>query len=84
MQTSNSPVERAISGGIEEPVAAGPEQEQQQREPSVAATDVEQSVRNGALLLLDDAEDRIRNKPWQSLGIAAGVGLLIGWMIHRH
>ncbi len=41
--------------------------------------DVAQQARDAALA----AEDYVKKNPWQSVGIAAGVGLLIGLLLRR-
>lgn len=41
------------------------------------------SVRQRGQEALVVAEDYVREKPWQSVGIAAGVGLLVGLLANR-
>jgi ElaB/YqjD/DUF883 family membrane-anchored ribosome-binding protein len=31
---------------------------------------------------VDDGEEFVRNNPWQAVGIAAGVGLLVGVLLN--
>jgi ElaB/YqjD/DUF883 family membrane-anchored ribosome-binding protein len=42
-----------------------------------------QAVMAEAEALLDDTADYVRDKPWQSLGIAAAVGLVVGVLLGR-
>lgn len=44
---------------------------------------VEEEALRRAKELADDAEVYVRANPWQSVGIAAGVGLLLGLLIAR-
>jgi ElaB/YqjD/DUF883 family membrane-anchored ribosome-binding protein len=45
--------------------------------------DLETQLAERAKALLDDTADYVRENPWQSLGIAAAVGLLVGALLGR-
>ncbi len=44
---------------------------------------LEQELLDRAKDAADDAEKYVRRNPWQSLGIAAGVGLIVGVLLSR-
>ncbi len=46
-------------------------------------TELEQEARRRAQEMADVTEGYMRDNPWQSVGIAAGVGLLIGLLLSR-
>ena len=46
-------------------------------------SEVEEEALRRARELADAAEEYVRDNPWQSLGIAAGVGLVLGVLIAR-
>ena len=45
--------------------------------------DVEADALKRARALAEDAEVFVREKPWQAVGIAAGIGLVLGVLISR-
>jgi ElaB/YqjD/DUF883 family membrane-anchored ribosome-binding protein len=45
--------------------------------------DVEQDALKRAEALANDANEFVRANPWQAVGLAAGVGLLIGLLVSR-
>ena len=45
--------------------------------------DVQDEVTEKAKAVVADADAYVHEKPWQSIGIAAGLGLLIGLLISR-
>jgi ElaB/YqjD/DUF883 family membrane-anchored ribosome-binding protein len=45
--------------------------------------DLETQLAERTKALLDDAAGYVRDKPWQSLGIAAAVGLVVGVLLGR-
>jgi ElaB/YqjD/DUF883 family membrane-anchored ribosome-binding protein len=45
--------------------------------------ELESQLAERAKALIDDTADYVREKPWQSLGIAAGIGLVIGVLLGR-
>jgi ElaB/YqjD/DUF883 family membrane-anchored ribosome-binding protein len=44
---------------------------------------LEQSALNSGKEMVDSAEDYVRKNPWQALGVAAGVGLVLGVLLSR-
>jgi ElaB/YqjD/DUF883 family membrane-anchored ribosome-binding protein len=46
-------------------------------------TDMKDSALDQARELVDNGEEYVRENPWQSIGIAAGVGVLIGFLLSR-
>ncbi len=45
--------------------------------------DLETQLAERAKALLDEVADYVRDKPWQSLGIAAAVGVVVGVLLGR-
>jgi ElaB/YqjD/DUF883 family membrane-anchored ribosome-binding protein len=45
--------------------------------------DIEEDALQRARALADDAEVFVREKPWHAVGIAAGIGLVLGILISR-
>lgn len=45
--------------------------------------EIEQEALRAAREMADATEEYVRDNPWQSVGVAAGVGLLIGLLIAR-
>ena len=45
--------------------------------------DVEEQALERARALAGDAEEYVRGNPWQAVGIAAGIGLLVGLLMSR-
>ena len=44
--------------------------------------EVQEGAVRQARELVDDGEEFVRNNPWQAVGIAAGVGLLVGVLLN--
>jgi ElaB/YqjD/DUF883 family membrane-anchored ribosome-binding protein len=44
---------------------------------------VEEEALKRARALADDADGFVRDKPWQAVGVAAGLGLILGLLISR-
>jgi ElaB/YqjD/DUF883 family membrane-anchored ribosome-binding protein len=65
---------------IQEVRARAEQSLQQARERLV---EVEEEALRRARELADATEEYVRDNPWQSLGIAAGVGLVLGVLISR-
>jgi ElaB/YqjD/DUF883 family membrane-anchored ribosome-binding protein len=62
-------------------VRARAEQSLQQAKARLA--DVEEEALRRARELADATEEYVRDNPWQSVGIAAGIGLVLGVLISR-
>jgi ElaB/YqjD/DUF883 family membrane-anchored ribosome-binding protein len=46
-------------------------------------SEVQDDAMKRAGLLADEAEEYVRENPWQSVGVAAGIGLLLGVLMSR-
>lgn len=57
--------------------------EQSLRQARARVTEIEQEAMRAAREMADATEEYVRDNPWQSVGVAAGVGLLIGLLIAR-
>ncbi|AMN48333.1 membrane protein [Steroidobacter denitrificans] len=57
--------------------------EESLRHARARLSDVEQEALRRAREISDSAEDYVRDNPWQSVGIAAGAGLLLGLLLGR-
>lgn len=57
--------------------------EESLRQAKERLTDTQDEVMQGARDAADAAEKYVKQNPWQSLGIAAGVGLLLGLLLRR-
>jgi len=57
--------------------------EESVRQAKARLADVEKQALERARALADDADAFVRDKPWQAVGVAAGVGLLLGLLIGR-
>lgn len=57
--------------------------EESLRQARVRVTQVEDEALRRAREVADATEEYVRDNPWQSVGIAAGVGLLIGLLLSR-
>lgn len=53
------------------------------RQARVRLTEVEEDALRRARELADATEEYVRDNPWQSVGIAAGIGLVLGILISR-
>jgi ElaB/YqjD/DUF883 family membrane-anchored ribosome-binding protein len=57
--------------------------EQSLREARVRLGEVEEQALRRAREMADATEEYVRGNPWRSVGVAAGVGLLLGLLISR-
>lgn len=57
--------------------------EQSLRQARARVTEIEQEALRAAREMAEATEGYVRDNPWQSVGVAAGVGLLIGLLIAR-
>jgi ElaB/YqjD/DUF883 family membrane-anchored ribosome-binding protein len=71
----------AQTGEKIEAVRARAEESVQQAKARLA--DVEAEALRRAQALADDADQYVRHNPWQAVGIAAGIGLVLGLLISR-
>lgn len=57
--------------------------EESLRQARARLGDIEEEALRRAREISDSAEDYVRENPWQSVGIAAGAGLLLGLLLSR-
>lgn len=57
--------------------------EESLRQARARLGEVEEEALRRAREISDSAEDYVRENPWQSVGIAAGAGLLLGLLLSR-
>lgn len=57
--------------------------EESLRQAKVRVTEVEEEALRRARELADATEEYVRENPWQAIGIAAGIGLVLGILISR-
>jgi len=57
--------------------------EESLRQAKVRLTEVEEEAMRRAKEIADAADEYVRENPWQSVGIAAGIGLVLGLLIAR-
>jgi ElaB/YqjD/DUF883 family membrane-anchored ribosome-binding protein len=57
--------------------------EQSLQQARVRLTEIEDEALKRAREVADATDEYVRENPWQSVGIAAGVGLLIGMLLSR-
>lgn len=57
--------------------------EESLRQAKARLTEVEQEAVRRAREVADAADEYVRENPWQSVGIAAGVGLVLGLLLAR-
>ncbi|MFL6551215.1 MAG: YqjD family protein [Povalibacter sp.] len=57
--------------------------EESLRQAKERVTAVEQEALRRAREIADATEEYVRDNPWQSIGIAAGVGLVLGLLVSR-
>lgn len=57
--------------------------EESLRQARERLTEVEEEALRRARELADATEEYVRDNPWQSVGIAAGIGLVLGILISR-
>ena len=53
------------------------------RQARVRLTEVEQEAMRRAKEIADAADEYVHENPWQSVGIAAGIGLVLGVLLSR-
>jgi ElaB/YqjD/DUF883 family membrane-anchored ribosome-binding protein len=53
------------------------------RQAKERLSEVEEEALRRAQALADDAESYVKGNPWQAVGIAAGIGLLLGLLLGR-
>ena len=46
-------------------------------------TELQQSVQDGAKVAINTTDEYVRSNPWRAVGISAGIGALIGFLIAR-
>jgi ElaB/YqjD/DUF883 family membrane-anchored ribosome-binding protein len=57
--------------------------EESVRQAKARLATVEEEALERAKALAGDADEYVKTKPWQAVGIAAGVGLVLGLLISR-
>lgn len=57
--------------------------EESLRQAKVRLTEVEEEAMRRAREVADAADEYVRENPWQSVGIAAGIGLVVGLLLAR-
>ena len=57
--------------------------EESLRQAKVRLTEVEEEAMRRAREVADAADEYVRENPWQSVGIAAGIGLVVGMLLAR-
>jgi len=57
--------------------------EESLRQAKVRLTQMEEEAMKRAREVAQATEDYVRDNPWQSVGIAAGVGVLVGLLLSR-
>jgi len=57
--------------------------EESLRKAQARLGEIEQEAVKRAREVADATEDYVRENPWQSVGIAAGIGLLVGLLLSR-
>jgi ElaB/YqjD/DUF883 family membrane-anchored ribosome-binding protein len=57
--------------------------EESLRQARIRLTAVEEEALRRAREMADATEEYVRDNPWQSVGIAAGIGLVLGMLISR-
>lgn len=57
--------------------------EESLRQAKVRLTEAETEALRRAREVADATEEYVRENPWQSIGVAAGIGLLLGVLISR-
>ena len=46
-------------------------------------SELQQSVQDGAKVAINTTDEYVRSNPWRAVGISAGIGALIGFLIAR-
>jgi ElaB/YqjD/DUF883 family membrane-anchored ribosome-binding protein len=57
--------------------------EESVRQAKARLATIEDQALERARLLAGDADEYVRGNPWQAVGIAAGVGLMLGLLVSR-
>jgi ElaB/YqjD/DUF883 family membrane-anchored ribosome-binding protein len=57
--------------------------EESLRQAKTRIESLEQAAVNSGKEMVNSAEDYVRQNPWQALGVAAGVGLVLGVLLSR-
>ncbi len=57
--------------------------EESLRQAKVRLTEVEEEAMRRAREIADATDEYVRENPWQSVGVAAGIGLVLGLLIAR-
>lgn len=57
--------------------------EESLRQAKVRMTEVEEEAMRRAREIADATDEYVRQNPWQSVGVAAGIGLVLGLLIAR-
>jgi ElaB/YqjD/DUF883 family membrane-anchored ribosome-binding protein len=57
--------------------------EESLRQAKARLTEIEQDAVRRAKEIADATDEYVRDNPWQSVGIAAGIGLLLGVLLGR-
>jgi ElaB/YqjD/DUF883 family membrane-anchored ribosome-binding protein len=57
--------------------------EESLRQAKVRLTEVEEEAMRRAREVADATDEYVRENPWQSVGIAAGIGLVVGMLLAR-
>lgn len=57
--------------------------EESLRQAKARLTEIEQEAIRRAKEIADATDEYVRDNPWQSVGIAAGIGLLLGVLLGR-
>jgi len=57
--------------------------EESLRQAKARLTEIEQDAMRRAKEIADATDEYVRDNPWQSVGIAAGIGLLLGVLLGR-
>lgn len=57
--------------------------EESLRQAKVRLTEVEEEAMRRAREVAEAADEYVRENPWQSVGIAAGIGLVLGLLLAR-
>lgn len=57
--------------------------EESLRQAKVRLTEVEEEAMRRAREVAEAADEYVRENPWQSVGIAAGIGLVVGLLLAR-
>jgi ElaB/YqjD/DUF883 family membrane-anchored ribosome-binding protein len=45
--------------------------------------ELQQSVQDGAKVAINSTDEYVRSNPWRAVGISAGIGALVGFLIAR-